>query len=139
MIIKTNSDTKQITIPVKVNKHLSCSDNIYLSINDICCNHSEKEDMRIVKDQRTGCLRWVPCKCCDCEGFLTYKAIDHTDDGYYYFLVDRNFWQLCCKKYQACLTLDNRIIAKFIIDKCDDYDVGGLEVYDSKSCCKEAC
>lgn len=132
MLFRANSNTKEITLRLR------------LDASDVCCDHISLRVMPIICEQpaiRKYC--YTPCG----EGelieikrepilTLVYDMFDYSEDGSIRFLLDDQFRELACGRYIAILEVCDCEVFKFQIDKRDNLGIAHIKVSGSANCCE---
>lgn len=133
MIVQATSDTKQISLRLRINKGQSCCTSVQLHITPIVCEQPEQR-----------CYVWKGCG----GGFesvkihseqpltLVYDMFDKDENGNAQFLLDNQFADLPCGRYNAEIVACGCTTFKFQIDKRDTLNVSGITVNNQADCCE---
>lgn len=131
MIYRANSNTKQITLKVRRNAMQDCCTEMALHITPLVCPeppqykycYAECGGMERIEIKREPPLT------------LVYDMFDFDERGYANFLLDSQFANLPCGRYDAYLVVCGCKVSEFQIDKRDIVKVSNVTVDDRNDCC----
>lgn len=132
MVYSANSDTKQICLRLRRNKQLSCCDDIELRITPLMCDNYPKYRYEY---SICGGLERVEI---EREPTLTliYDMFSHDEQGNICFLLDNNFAELNCGRYNATVLACGCAVYSFQIDKRDRVTVSQVIMDNRSDCCR---
>lgn len=133
MLYSANSDTKQICLRLRRNKQLDCCENMELRIAPLICDEPPQY-----------CYQYSPCGGVERIEIkreppltLVYDMFDRDELGNVCFLLDNQFAELVCGRYNATLSACGCEVYKFQIDKRDNYQVTQVLMDDRTNCCED--
>lgn len=132
MLYRANSDTKQICLRVNRNKQLPCCDNMELRISPLVCKEPPQYEYKYSVCggvERTEIKREPPLT-------LVYDMFDRDEFGNVCFLLDSQFAELHCGRYNATLSACGCLVYTFQIDKRDTFAVSHVEMNNQSNCCE---
>lgn len=132
MLYSANNDTKRICLRVRRNKRLDCCEAMELRIAPLICDEPPQY-----------CYKYSPCGGVERVEIkreppltLVYDMFDRDEVGNVCFLLDDNFTELPCGRYNATLIACGCEVYKFQIDKRDSYKVSQVITDDRSNCCE---
>lgn len=131
MLYQANSDTKRICLRLLRNKSLDCCENVELRITPLQCEiypeyryeYSICGGMERIEIEREPTFT------------LMYDMFDRDDFGNICFLLDNNFTELTCGRYNASVIACGCEVYKFQIDKRDKVAVTQVFMDNRIDCC----
>lgn len=131
MIYKASNDTKRICLRVYRNNRLDCCQEISLRITPLVCEESPQY-----------CYEYSPCGGVERREIkreppltLVYDMFDKDEQGSVCFLLDNNFYELPCGRYNAVLEACGCNVFKFQIDKRETISVSHVTMDNRSNCC----
>lgn len=132
MIIRASSNTKRITLRVRRNNAQDCCDKMELRITPLQCEEPPKYKYCYTE---CGGMERVEIKR-EPLFTLVYDMFDYDERGNVNFLLDSQFANLPCGRYNAELCVCGCKVSKFQIDKRDIVKVSDVMVDDRNDCCE---
>lgn len=132
MIYQTNSNTKRITLRVRRNNMADCCSDMELHITPLICPEPPKFKYCYTECggmERVEIKREPPLT-------LVYDMFDYDERGNVNFLLDSQFANLPCGRYDAYLIVCGCKVSEFQIDKRDIVKVSNVTVDDRSDCCE---
>lgn len=132
MLYRANSDTKQICLQVRRNRQMDCCEKMELRIAPLICDEPPQY-----------CYEYSPCGGVERVEIkreppltLVYDMFDRDEFGNVCFLLDSQFTNLSCGRYNATLVACGCEVYKFQIDKRDNYNVSQVKMDNRTNCCE---
>lgn len=132
MIYRANNDTKRICLRIRKNQSDVCCNEITLAITPLECEEPPKQLY-----QYSPCGGFEPVKI-EREPTLTllYDMFDRDENGNVCFLLDSQFAELPCGRYNAVVNVCGCCGYKFQIDKRETLSVSHITTDDRSNCCE---
>ena len=132
MLYKANKDTKQICLKLRRNGGDECCSDMALHITPLVCEEPPQY-----------CYEYTPCGGMERieikrEPALTlvYDMFDRSENGSICFLLDSQFAELACGRYNAKLVACGCEVYKFQIDKRESVKVSQVSMDNRVNCCE---
>lgn len=132
MIYKANSNTKQICLRVRRNNQQECCSDMALHITPLQCEEPPKYCYQY---SECGGLERVEIKR-EFPLTLVYDMFDRDENGNVCFLLDNQFTELVCGRYNAKLVACGCEVFKFQIDKREEVKVSQVIMDNRSDCCE---
>lgn len=132
MLYRITSDAKRICLRLRRNGADACCDNIRLKISPLQC---EQPPQYRYECRPCGGVTSVEIKR-EPPLTLVYDMFDRKEHGEICFLLDGQFAELACGRYEAKIEACGCVVHTVQLDKRDAVQVGPLNIDGTPNCCE---